>query len=152
MRLFTDYQLAIIKFCAEECKRQGSGEESVSHMVAAYQYACQRWAVDKTILSEDIRMLGMLVDPERNSGGYRTQACHFGEFIFTPWQNIARSIESLVDAADRLDAVAFYTEFEKIHPFADGNGRVGAILYNLLRGTLYKPEAAPDVFKKEDIR
>lgn len=152
MQLFKDYMLAIVRFCAEECKRQRSGEESVAWMVNAYNYAAERFAVEQTVTEEDILEMARMIEPERNASGYRTQACHFGSYVFTPWQNIARSITSLLEAQDRLNPVEFYTELEKVHPFADGNGRLGAILFNVKNGTFYKPEAAPDVFKKDESR
>jgi fido (protein-threonine AMPylation protein) len=42
-----------------------------------------------------------------------------------------------------VSASEFYQEFETLHPFNDGNGRVGAILFNLLNGTLSDPIVPP---------
>jgi fido (protein-threonine AMPylation protein) len=39
-----------------------------------------------------------------------------------------------------------YYEFEIIHPFRDGNGRTGKIIYNWLMGTLRAPVFPPDMF------
>jgi len=36
-------------------------------------------------------------------------------------------------------AKAVHIEFENLHPFLDGNGRIGRILYNLHRGRLKYP-------------
>jgi fido (protein-threonine AMPylation protein) len=38
----------------------------------------------------------------------------------------------------------FYYEYENIHPFRDGNGRTGKILYNYLLGTLDNPKMPPN--------
>jgi fido (protein-threonine AMPylation protein) len=48
--------------------------------------------------------------------------------------------------AKAIDADAAYREFQTIHPFRDGNGRTGKILYNYLRGTLADPVMPPNFF------
>ena len=62
---------------------------------------------------------------------------------------IIRALINLVNAID-IEPIPFYKEFEEIHPFIDGNGRVGSILYNWMMGTLHTPTAPPDVFGEED--
>lgn len=43
---------------------------------------------------------------------------------------------------------AITKQFLWIHPFADGNGRVGFLLFNYLMGTLDNPLPLPDYFKE----
>lgn len=145
--MFKSYQLAIIQFCAEECTRQQSGETSVAWMVNAYNFACERFAVDNTITVEDVLTLAALIEPEKNKNGFRQVPVTVGGDVI-PWQNIERQIASLLEAQDRLTPTELYREYEKIHPNIDGNGRLGAILFNVKNGTLYVPKAAPDVFAR----
>src|SRR5262245_3058682 len=101
MKMFKDYMLAIITFCAEECRRQGSGEESVAWMVNAYNYALERFAIDKTITDEDILTLAKMIEPKKNAGGYRkVNVTVRGQVI--PWQNIQRQMDNLLEAQDRI--------------------------------------------------
>ena len=146
MKLFTDYQLAIITFCAEECARQKSGEASVAWMVNAYQYAVERYAVQNTITEEDVLAMAAMIEPEQNANDYRKVPVSFASGEVIGWENIERQIGNVLGAQDVLNPTEFYTEFEKVHPHKDGNGRLGAILFNVKNGTLFRPVVPPAVF------
>ena len=48
-------------------------------------------------------------------------------------RHIGRLIEQLLENQQDITPEEFYWEFERIHPFIYGNGRVGAILYSVLK-------------------
>lgn len=144
-------QMGVVAYCADECRRQESGEMSVLWMLKAYQQLAEQVSLatasgDRfTLTSAFVEELYALVEPEKNKRGFRqTNVVVAGKPI--GWENIPRQMESLLSAQAELSPVEFYTEFELIHAGADGNGRVGSLLYNFLSGTLTTPVAPPDVF------
>lgn len=143
--MFTSDQINIITFCAAECARQGSGEQSVAWMVSAYNKVISIVCSCSGITAGDILELGTLVEPEVNANGFRRTSVTFANCSVIGWENIERQIANLLDAQTMLTPTEFYREFEWIHPFGDGNGRVGAILYNMLNGTLMNPVIPPQV-------
>ena len=111
-------------------------------MLDAWEYAlaCR----DAPITEDDILALGVLVEPEVNANGYRRVGVRVGHDIKGPWQNVPRQIDSLIDAQDRLTPDEWYREYEEVHPWVDGNGRSGSVLWNWLRGSLENPDVPPD--------
>lgn len=135
----------IIDFCATECELQKSGEMSVARMVKAYSFALFHNLCGFD--AHDVLTLGLMVEPMQNRNGFRKTPITVGEEVIG-WQNIPRQVENLCSAQDTLTPAEWFYEFERIHPFVDGNGRTGQILFNLLSGTLSKPTLAPKFVAK----
>jgi Fic family protein len=72
------------------------------------------------------------------AGRFRDYAVRVGPYVAPDWRNIGKLVEQLVAFANNaainpveVAARAHYM-FEKIHPFGDGNGRVGRLLMNFI--------------------
>jgi Fic family protein len=74
------------------------------------------------------------------AGEYRTYLVSIADHLAPDWQEIRKLISSLIrfinNKKDKinpveLSAIAHY-RFEKIHPFGDGNGRIGRLITNYL--------------------
>ncbi len=139
-----------VQWAANECARQQSGELSVADLYYAYHVAELYWehTDHQGVTPQHIRYVHNRVCPALK--GYRNVPVYFresGEVNRLTHYQITRQMEYLCEAYNHGDftPAEFYHEFETIHPFEDGNGRVGAIYYALMTGTLNVPaEYAPE--------
>jgi Fic family protein len=102
----------------------------------------QSYASSNVRLTEhEIRKLHstMLVDQQSSSGEYRTYNLMVRGHRPTTYEKIAYKMLQLVENVSRpedehpIEAAAFFhLRLEKIHPFGDGNGRVGRLIINIM--------------------
>lgn len=80
---------------------------------------------------------GTLSDSERtwfNVGEYKKKKNFVGNIITTSPEDVTRDMVDLIDWYRRIkkknieDIIEFHVRFERIHPFQDGNGRVGRMI------------------------
>lgn len=149
--------MKVVEWAAWECTRQKSGEASVWWMLRAWNTAMLGYKDGAPITEEVILLLGHLVEPRANKAGagYRRGQVWVGNDKKAPPERVPELMKALVDAIDVLAPDEWFRRFEDpIHPFGDGNGRTGSILWNYLRGTLDSPENAPDFWdmpEREDL-
>ncbi len=134
-------QFRVVEWASQECHWQQSGELSVARLVKAWIWVYNRsdYMIEykhEKITEDMILQLGTMIEPSLNRSGYRKVNVMVGDTIPPTWQNVPRLMTQLVEAIPDLTAEELFKEFEEIHPFRDGNGRVGALLWNYRNGTL----------------
>lgn len=132
----------IVQYAAEECKRQRSGELSVWWFYTAWEYAFRYR--NKPIDKRRIVELGKLVEPSVNREGMRNMDVRVGDDKKVHWKSIHNELDTLLEELPSIDPAKFYRRYEDIHPFADGNGRTGTLLYNWMLKSLGTPIHPPD--------
>lgn len=145
-------------YIAYETERQhGTMAEAVG-MYKAWEYGMRDWSFSRPTETHMKGMAGLIkVEPGYfqdyrkvpavfNQGSPALEASIIPNAMESLFKYIAES--SAKSEGVSVDAFADYVvcEFLEIHPFADGNGRVGSLLWNWLRGTLSDPEPMPYFF------
>jgi len=137
-----------------EKERSGPAKE-VLHYRDAMQYGLGIIKKKNTLNLHDLEKIQAMIEPEKK--GFRTAQVRIADFIskkvlYTPpsSQALPKLLENLEEFINdtRLDIdplirmAVIHHQFESIHPFLDGNGRVGRILmilYLVMMGRLHPP-------------
>ena len=138
--------LDIVRFCAIECELQVSGAYSVYNMVNAWDAAIYRYeqAGADGFTEADILALGYLVEPTKNARGFRQCPVWVSRNEKLSWPLIPGALYGICQGFGEVVPATWFKEYEDIHPFVDGNGRTGVILFNWLNDSLLNPEWPPN--------
>lgn len=133
--------LAVIRFCAEEVERQRDEPTAVWWLCQAWHEAIRRRALDPTLTVGIVEDLGRLVVPGLNAGGFRQGSVRVGSHVAPHPTEILPALVKLFspETLATLTPDVVYYHFELIHPFNDGNGRVGKIILSWLSDSLKAP-------------
>lgn len=119
-----------VHWCAAECNRQQTGPLEVAYMCDALVWA--RNNMSGVVTTRHLLELGQYIEPYKNANGFRRTPVSIGTWVL-PVYEFGPVLDKVFNNRD-LSAEEVYQEFESLHPFIDGNGRVGALLYNYCLG------------------
>jgi hypothetical protein len=141
----------VVEYCAIEVQRQQAGPIYVAHMYNAWEYALSFNGVKLQFLVEqDFKTLNSLVLGLPYQDYRNTPVVFASGGPSTSPGLVSRAMQTLMGGLkEQIPADEWVKMFLHIHPFRDGNGRVGSLLWNLLNGTITQPIAMPDFFGGE---
>ncbi|MFP9191210.1 Fic family protein [Natrialbaceae archaeon A-CW1-1] len=105
-------------------------ESALDASVEAWEYISQQEDLTHDVVKTGHRIL--LEDRQPNiAGTYREIQVYIGDSVPPPPVVVKSEMERLLNwkPLDPLEAIEWHVAFEQIHPFQDGNGRVGRLLY-----------------------
>lgn len=135
----------------EEVERQGEGSyESVLGLLDAWKdlryYDSERAYKPLTVDALcRANLLAMMHRPDSTGALRRVPVTFANGGTAMPHGLVPRAFENLMEAnaEGRLTPEEFYQELMYIHPWTDGNGRIGFLVYNLLQETYFDLVPAP---------
>lgn len=138
-------------YIKEEVSRQGhdvndplDGGLRVQWMKTAWNWAYERSLHQKRPGLCDIIEVGRRVEPHFNACGIRKCRVRVGPRLCPDPEDLPRLLDNLIENGVVLQPLEWYKEFELIHPFRDGNGRAGKILYSWIGQCMDDPKFPPN--------
>lgn len=132
--------------------------ETINHFkLFDYMLDIAKKTLTEKMIKEFHKLLKIGTSDERNKllniGEYKTISNTVGNIITTSPKNVGKEINKLLDWYKSLkeitinEIIEFHVRFERIHPFSDGNGRVGRII--MFKECL-KHKIIPFIIKDQD--
>jgi hypothetical protein len=148
------------EYCAAETERQSGTMAEAVGMFSAWQFFASTRKNGYRLIEDDLIKANRTIfnNPKL---GYRKVPAVFNQGVpaldaaLVPhaMNRLGQALNSAEGSSfletPRMNADFFTREFLLVHPFADGNGRVGSLMWNVLNETIADPEPMPYFFGSE---
>lgn len=121
----------IIEYFRESNAIEGiQNEEAVDDTIEGWEYLREKDQLSHSRIQNAHEYILQNRQP-KIAGEYRSIQVSIGGRVATPPSEVKPEMDDLLawSPTDPLEALKWHVAFEQIHPFADGNGRIGRLLY-----------------------
>ena len=134
------------KTIEEAIRKGGKPNDEVKNSLKALAYIQD--AKNLFAVRNIVNLHRILLDHEPSKHGIRKEPIIVGDFDTLEFEKIPKALKDILGWFNKMNhkmyppelAFEFYYRFERIHPFKDGNGRVGRLLMNnILKEHRYHP-------------
>lgn len=106
-------------------------EQAIAESLKAWEYLAAQETLTHDVVKRTHEVLLRHRRPEI-AGEYRDAQVYVGDQVPPGPARVPYEMEELLQRAPPtggVEAIEWHVEFERIHPFQDGNGRVGRLIY-----------------------
>lgn len=106
-------------------------KEELKQSLRAWSWLLENDKISETVILSTHYMITRNLLPYNLSGAWRTHNVQVGYYVAPHHLHIHELIRQWIEQMqhlENLDPKDMHIAFEKIHPFADGNGRIGRML------------------------
>ena len=150
--------MTVVEYCQEEVSRQGhditqlDGIQRTAWMLDGWVYALKESEKVRYPNVYDVIAIGQFVEPEKNRKGLRSCGVRVGSRVCPSPERVSGLLAKVFLDIVTQPPLDFYRAYEIVHPFVDGNGRVGKILLAWGSRSLLEPKFPPNDFWGTIIR
>lgn len=119
------------EFIKESNEIEGiNSKNALATSLKAWNYIEKQDEITHEVIKETHKLILKDRQPEI-AGKYRDRQVAVGQSVPPSASKVPEEMDSLLSWSpeDALEAIEWHISFEQIHPFADGNGRIGRMIY-----------------------